>query len=185
MPTWIPILRPPGPIISSNKTQNNETGEVYWADLVPRSGSEQQGRRPVVVISHDAFNQTQGWQSIIVVPFSTSAAQAGRGPSAVLLPQGAAGLGKDSVALCHQVTTLGQHPSRDLFWRVWGQRDIRVHEQSAKCQEQSRRRPVTSNAWPLALPHLAVRLRSVGASLVGHQTRTRGHPAANINEAKY
>ncbi|MDQ3175317.1 MAG: type II toxin-antitoxin system PemK/MazF family toxin [Acidobacteriota bacterium] len=120
MPTWIPILRPPGPIISSNKTQNNETGEVYWADLVPRSGSEQQGRRPVVVISHDAFNQTQGWRSIIVVPFSTSAAQAGRGPSAVLLPQGAAGLGKDSVALCHQVTTLGQHPSRDLFWRVWG-----------------------------------------------------------------
>jgi mRNA-degrading endonuclease toxin of MazEF toxin-antitoxin module len=30
-------------------------GEVYWADLVPRSGSEQQGRRPVIVISHDAF----------------------------------------------------------------------------------------------------------------------------------
>ncbi len=34
-------------------------GEVYWADLAPRSGSEQQGRRPVIVISHDAFNQTQ------------------------------------------------------------------------------------------------------------------------------
>ena len=81
-------------------------GEVYWADLAPRSGSEQQGRRPVVVISHDAFNQTQSWRAIIVVPLSTSVAQAGRGPSAVLLPQGAAGLGKDSVALCHQVTTL-------------------------------------------------------------------------------
>ena len=81
-------------------------GEVYWADLVPRSGSEQQGRRPVIVISHDAFNQTQSWRSIIVVPLSTSVAQAGRGPSAVLLPQGAAGLGKDSVALCHQVTTM-------------------------------------------------------------------------------
>ena len=81
-------------------------GEVYWADLVPRSGSEQRGRRPVIVISHDAFNQTQGWRSIIVVPLSTSAAQAGRGPSTVLLPQGAAGLDRDSVALCHQVTTL-------------------------------------------------------------------------------
>jgi len=81
-------------------------GEVYWADLAPRSGSEQQGRRPVIVISHDAFNQTQNWRSIIVVPLSTSVAQAGRGPSAVLLPQGAAGLGKESVALCHQVTTL-------------------------------------------------------------------------------
>jgi mRNA interferase MazF len=81
-------------------------GDVYWADLVPRSGSEQQGRRPVIVMSHDAFNQTQGWRSIIVVPLSTSLAQAGRGPSAVLLPQRAAGLGKDSIALCHQVTTL-------------------------------------------------------------------------------
>ena len=83
-------------------------GDVYWADLVPRSGSEQQGRRPVIVMSHDAFNQTQGWRSIIVVPLSTSLAQAGRGPSAVLLSQGAAGLGKDSIALCHQVTTLGR-----------------------------------------------------------------------------
>ena len=55
-------------------------GEVYWADLVPRSGSEQQGRRPVIVVSHDAFNQTQGWRSIIVVPLSTSAAQGGVGP---------------------------------------------------------------------------------------------------------
>ena len=44
-------------------------GEVYWADLAPRSGSEQRGRRPVVVISHDAFNQTPGWRSIIVVHF--------------------------------------------------------------------------------------------------------------------
>ncbi|MCU1266973.1 MAG: PemK-like protein [Acidobacteria bacterium] len=50
-------------------------GEVYWADLAPRSGSEQQGRRPVVVISHDAFNQTQNWRSIIVVPLSTSVAR--------------------------------------------------------------------------------------------------------------
>ena len=81
-------------------------GEVYWADLFPRSGSEQQGRRPVIVISHDAFNQTQGWRSIIVVPLSTSLAQAGRGPSAVLIRRGVAGLTRESVALCHQVTTL-------------------------------------------------------------------------------
>jgi mRNA interferase MazF len=81
-------------------------GEVYWADLAPRSGSEQQGRRPVIVISHDAFNQTQSWRSIVVVPLSTSTAQAGRGPSAVPLQRGAAGLKRESVALCHQVTTL-------------------------------------------------------------------------------
>jgi mRNA interferase MazF len=90
-------------------------GEVYWADLVPRSGSEQRGRRPVVVVSHDAFNQTHGWRSIIVVPLSTSVAQAGRGPSAVLLPQGSARLGRDSVALCHQVTTLDRSKLTQLI----------------------------------------------------------------------
>lgn len=81
-------------------------GEVWWADLVPRSGSEQHGRRPVVVVSHDAFNRADGWRSVIVVPLSTSARQAGRGPTAVLVPRGTAGLAKECVALCHQVTTL-------------------------------------------------------------------------------
>ena len=81
-------------------------GEVYVANLAPRSGSEQQGRRPVIVLSHDAFNQAPGWRSIIVVPISTSAAQARRGLTAVLLPQGAGGLKQESIALCHQVTTL-------------------------------------------------------------------------------
>lgn len=81
-------------------------GEVYWASLSPRSGSEQQGTRPVIIVSHDAFNQTPGWRSVIVVPVSTSGSQARRGPTTVLLPAGAGGLKKDSVALCHQVTTL-------------------------------------------------------------------------------
>src|SRR5512137_2712290 len=81
-------------------------GEVYWADLVPRSGSEQTGRRPVIVLSHDGFNQTPGWRSVIVVPVSTSVAQARRGPTAVPVPAGTGGLGRDSVALCHQVKTL-------------------------------------------------------------------------------
>lgn len=81
-------------------------GEVYWADLVPRSGSEQTGRRPVVVVSHDGFNQTPGWKSVIVVPLSTSASQARRGATVVEIPGGAAGLPKVSLAVCHQVTTL-------------------------------------------------------------------------------
>ena len=81
-------------------------GDVYWADLVPRSGSEQTGRRSVVVVSHDGLNQTPGWMSIIVVPISTSGAQAKRGPTVVGMPGGVAGLPKPSVVVCHQVTTL-------------------------------------------------------------------------------
>lgn len=81
-------------------------GEVHWADLIPRSGSEQTGRRPVIVISHDGFNQTPGWKSIIVIPISTSASRRKRGPTVVEIPAGAGGLPKASLAVCHQVTTL-------------------------------------------------------------------------------
>ncbi len=81
-------------------------GDVFWADLVPRSGSEQTGRRPVVVVSHDGFNRVDAWRSVIVVPLSTATAQRRRGPTAIVLPNGAGGLRQESVALCHQVTTL-------------------------------------------------------------------------------
>ena len=81
-------------------------GEVVWAKLAPRSGTEQHGRRPVIVVSNDGFNLAPAWRSVIVVPISTSEAQAGRGPTAVPLPAGSARLRRPSVALCHQVTTL-------------------------------------------------------------------------------
>jgi mRNA interferase MazF len=35
-------------------------GDVLWADLNPVIGSEQAGLRPVVVISHDVFNERSG-----------------------------------------------------------------------------------------------------------------------------
>ncbi len=81
-------------------------GDVYIASLFPRSGAEQIGTRPVIIVSHDGFNLTPNWRSIIVVPVSTSGAQGKRGPTAIWLVKGAGGLRKPSVALCHQVTTL-------------------------------------------------------------------------------
>lgn len=81
-------------------------GDVYWADLVPRSGSEQTGRRPVIVISNEAFNRVPTWKSIIVIPMTTSSSQAARRPTAVPIPQGVCGLSKPGIAICHQVTTL-------------------------------------------------------------------------------
>jgi mRNA interferase MazF len=81
-------------------------GEIWWATLAPRSGSEQQGTRPVLVVSHDGFNQVPTWMSVIVVPISSSPSQGRRGPTAVPLPAGAGGLKTAGAALCHQVTTL-------------------------------------------------------------------------------
>lgn len=93
-------------------------GDVVWADLKPRSGSEQRGRRPVIVASHDGFNQAVGWRSIIIVPVSTSPTQAARGPTAVALSLGAGGLKSPSVALCHQVTTLDRSKLAEPIGRL-------------------------------------------------------------------
>ena len=35
-------------------------GEIRWADLNPARGHEQGGKRPVVIISHDIFNERSG-----------------------------------------------------------------------------------------------------------------------------
>jgi len=81
-------------------------GDLYWAELAPRSGSEQKGIRPVIILSHNVFNQTPAWRSVIVVPVSTSASQARRSPTIVTLPEGVSGLIKESFAICHQITTI-------------------------------------------------------------------------------
>lgn len=81
-------------------------GDLYLAELQPRSGSELRGAGPVLVVSHDGFNRVPSWRSVTVVPLTTSAAQARRGPTAVPIPDGAGGLRGDGVAVCHQITTL-------------------------------------------------------------------------------
>lgn len=81
-------------------------GEVWWVELRPRSGSEQQGRRPAIVVSHDALNSVDAWRSIVVVPVTTSKRQAKRHLTIVPIQVGEGGLQRDSIALCHQVTTL-------------------------------------------------------------------------------
>ena len=35
-------------------------GDILWADLDPVRGREQAGRRPILVLSHDVFNERSG-----------------------------------------------------------------------------------------------------------------------------
>lgn len=86
-------------------------GEVYWAVFAPRSGSEQQGIRPALLISHDLMNQNPDWHSLIVLPISTRAKSSRL--AIVPLPSGAGGLPSASFVLCHQITTLDRAKFRD------------------------------------------------------------------------
>lgn len=103
-------------------------GEVYWANVAPRSGSEQQGMRPVIILSHDGFNSVAAWRSVIVIPISTSPRQAARGPTAVALAAGDGGLPETSTALCHQVTTLDKSKLSSLLGVLSPQALARVEE---------------------------------------------------------
>lgn len=58
----------------------------------------------VVVLSRDSFNQTANWNSVIVLPCSTSGQQAKRTPTVVPLSKGTGGLPQDCVAAGHQIT---------------------------------------------------------------------------------
>ena len=50
-------------------------GDIVWADLDPVKGREQAGRRPVVVLSHDVFNERSG--TIIAMALTSQPQRAG------------------------------------------------------------------------------------------------------------
>jgi len=78
-------------------------GELWWATLDPVVGSEQSGRRPVLILQNDvlsAFTST-----VLAVPLTTTLRRA-QLPSSAFIPRGASGLATDSVALGHQLRVL-------------------------------------------------------------------------------
>jgi mRNA interferase MazF len=75
-------------------------GEIRWAELDPTRGNEQQGTRPVLVISHDVFNERSG---TVVAMAITSQAQRASFP--LTLPMGKIG-GKDAWLKISQVRVL-------------------------------------------------------------------------------
>jgi mRNA interferase MazF len=50
-------------------------GEIRWADLNPTRGNEQTGQRPVLILSHDVFNERSG--TVIAVALTSQQQRAG------------------------------------------------------------------------------------------------------------
>jgi len=50
-------------------------GEIRWADLNPTRGREQAGLRPVLILSHDIFNERSG--TVIAVAITSQPQKAG------------------------------------------------------------------------------------------------------------
>jgi mRNA interferase MazF len=76
-------------------------GEIRWADLNPVRGHEQAGSRPVLILSHDVFNERSG--TVIAAALTSQPQQAG---FPLTLELRAAKLPKHSWVKISQVRTL-------------------------------------------------------------------------------
>ncbi len=78
-------------------------GDVFWVDLNPVKGSEQAGRRPVVVIQNDVGNEAA--PTVIVAPLTTKSFTK-HYPINVHVPRGVAGLKEHSTILLSHIRTI-------------------------------------------------------------------------------
>ena len=76
-------------------------GEIHWADLNPVRGREQAGLRPVLILSHDVFNDRSG--TVIAVALTSQEPGAG---FPLTLESKAKGLPKRSWIKISQIRTL-------------------------------------------------------------------------------
>jgi mRNA interferase MazF len=76
-------------------------GEIRWAELNPVLGKEQAGRRPVLVLSHDVFNERSG--TVIAMALTSQPQRAG---FPLTLKLQSKGLPKQSWVKISQIRTL-------------------------------------------------------------------------------
>jgi mRNA interferase MazF len=79
---------------------------IYLADLNPTIGSEQRGRRPVLVVSDEGFNQLM--PVVTVLPITSLKPGRHTYPNETLLEAGVGGLDATSLVLAHQIRTISR-----------------------------------------------------------------------------
>lgn len=102
-----------------------QRGNIHWASFVVPRGSEPGFRRPVVVVSSDAFNRSR--IRTVLAAVITSNVHLENAPGNVFLPGLKSGLPKDSVINVSQIITLDkdflEEPIGQLPKSVMGQLD--------------------------------------------------------------
>lgn len=78
-------------------------GDLFWVNLNPVKGSEQAGRRPVLVLQNDIGNTFA--PTTIIAPLSTTKFFK-EYPTNVFLPKGTASLKTDSTILLSQIRVI-------------------------------------------------------------------------------
>ena len=91
-------------------------GDVYWVDLGEPAGSEPGYRRPVVVLTSDAFNASR-MRTVLVCPLTSNTRLASI-PGNVLIRADEAGLPRDSVATAAGIEPINKSLLDELAGRL-------------------------------------------------------------------
>lgn len=78
-------------------------GEIWFVQL-PTDPPEK-GRRPVLIVSHEARNRHERADTVLVIPLSTSIHKSDH-PTHLFLPAGETGLSEDSIARAEDITVV-------------------------------------------------------------------------------
>lgn len=89
-------------------------GEIYYANLLPSIGSEQQGTRPVLIIQNDVGNEHS---NTVIVAMITGKAKKPL-PTHVLINNIECGLPENSVVMLEQIQTLDKQRLGTFIGRV-------------------------------------------------------------------
>ena len=98
-------------------------GDIRWADLNPVRGHEQAGMRPVLVLSHDVFNERSG--TVIALAMTSQEPRAG---FPLTLESRASGLPKRSWVKISQIRTLAAERIGRRMGRASADELVRVVE---------------------------------------------------------
>ena len=79
---------------------------IFLADLNPVIGSEQKGKRPVLVVSDEDFNQVM--PVVTILPITSLKKGRRVYPNEVLISRGIGSLTADSIVLAHQIRTISK-----------------------------------------------------------------------------
>ena len=98
-------------------------GEIRWADLNPVRGNEQAGKRPVVIISKNVFNERSG--TVIALAITS---QSQRASFPLTLELDSYGLPRQSWVKISQIRTLSTERIGDLITVVTPEQMIQIIE---------------------------------------------------------
>ena len=95
-------------------------GEIYYADLSPVVGSEQEGVRPVLIVQNDIGNR---YSPTVIAAAITSQKDKAKLPTHIAIEASSCGLTRDSIVLLEQMRTIDKRRLKEKMGEL-GREDM-------------------------------------------------------------